>query len=321
MTAQQHELLDAFAASEAARGCRPRGIRGDRARAARFLAWLDGEGKRPADIDRKTARSYQASLREEQCADGRPLSPRTVMSYLRAAARLCRYLHYTEVITSNPFSALKTRRLPVQILRGVLTEAEMRTLLDALGRWEDVGPDPRRQGRRYIAHLIAELQYASGLRIAEVAALTVEDLDLEHGVITVREGKKGRTRMAYLTSYAASLLALYIERMRPLVLTAKQAHNRDLLFGGGFESLSRAQNAHLAAVARSLGLSIRSHGFRHALGYHLLRSGCPLRHIQEILGHQSIKDTEIYTKVDSSAVMAVVDACHPRGIGSLGNAC
>lgn len=320
MEGRNEELLEAFCSYERARGSRPRGISESAIRARRFLSWLDADGLTVADIGRSTAKAYLLSLTEYRGADGSPYSPRTVESYLCAAARLCRYLQYAGIVKSNPFSSLRPRRLPRQVLRGVLTEAEMSTLLSALGRWEEAGSDPRRQGRRYIAHLIAELQYATGLRIAEVAALTCADLDLERGIVHVREGKKGRSRSAYLTGYAASLLSVYLTRLRPLVLTAKQAHNQDLLFGAGFQALARFQNAQLAAVGSPLGLSITSHGFRHALGYHLLRAGCQLRHIQEILGHRSIKDTEIYTKVDASAVMAVVDACHPHGIASLGNA-
>jgi site-specific recombinase XerD len=320
MERQDEALIEAFCAYERARGSRPRGITESAIRARRFLSWLSADGSEILDIGRTTAKAYLLNLSEATRDDGNPLSPRTVESYLSAAARLCRYLQYAGLIQSNPFATLRPRRMPVHVIRGVLTEAEMLRLLDSLGRWEDAGSDPRKQGRRYLVHLIAELQYASGLRIAEVAALTCDDLDLEHGIIHVREGKKGRDRTAYLTSYAASLLAVYVNTLRPLVLTAKQAHHQDLLFGAGFQSLARFQNAHLAAVGAPLELSITSHGFRHALGYHLLRAGCQLRHIQEILGHRSIKDTEIYTKVDASAVMAEVDACHPHGIASLGNA-
>jgi integrase/recombinase XerC len=57
---------------------------------------------------------------------------------------------------------------------------------------------------------------------------------------------------------------------------------------------------------------MRSHGFRHALGYHLLRAGCNIRHIQSILGHRQLRNTEIYTKVENEDLKHVVDACHPR---------
>ena len=67
-------------------------------------------------------------------------------------------------------------------------------------------------------------------------------------------------------------------------------------------------------------MKITSHTFRHALGYHLLRAGCPLRQIQEMLGHEQIKDTEIYTKVDEREVQEVLDEYHPRGRERLGNA-
>jgi site-specific recombinase XerD len=55
-----------------------------------------------------------------------------------------------------------------------------------------------------------------------------------------------------------------------------------------------------------------SHGFRHCVGYHLLRAGCQVRYIQEILGHEHIQSTEVYTKIDKENLKAVLDQYHPR---------
>ena len=74
-------------------------------------------------------------------------------------------------------------------------------------------------------------------------------------------------------------------------------------------------NRYLAAKAREAGLSHwSSHGFRHALGYHLLRAGCDVRRIKEILGHERIATTEIYTEVDREDLRSVLDTYHPRAV-------
>lgn len=320
MTGENEALLAAFLAYESGRGARPRGVKEVRSPARRFLQWLEDGNLAPADLDRRTAKAYLAHLRVLVTGRGENLASRTVLAYAQAAGRLARYLVHRRIIAGNPFAALRRPRSPRTLLRNVLTEAEMEKLLAAVGEWEAAGENGRRQGRRYIAHLVAELQYASGLRIAEVAALELDDVDLEKRRLYVREGKKGKGRVAYLTEYAADLLCLYIDRMRSVVLTGKQAHNGEKLFGCGYEALTHFQNAHLAAAGKKLDMKVTSHGFRHALGYHLLRAGCPLRGIQDILGHEQIKDTEIYTKVDGSAVQEVVDLCHPRGARSLGHA-
>ena len=320
MTSESCELLASFLAYEEGRGARPRGVKELRSPVTRFLVWLEDGNLMPGELDRRIARSYVAYLRSCSTSEGEALSARTIRAYVQAASRLARYLVFQSTIQGNPFERLRLPRNPKTVIRNVPTESEMEKVLSLLADWEVVGSDTRKQGRQYIAHLVAELQYASGLRIAEVADLELDDLDLAHRRVYVREGKKGKGRVAFLTEYAANLLSVYITRMRPCVLTAKQAENPEKLFGCGYEALSHSQNAHLAHVSAALGIKLTTHSFRHALGYHLLRAGCPLRQIQEILGHDEIKDTEIYTKVDERAVQDVLDQYHPRGKEQLGHA-
>jgi site-specific recombinase XerD len=79
------------------------------------------------------------------------------------------------------------------------------------------------------------------------------------------------------------------------------------------DELKATVNEELSRACTTVSVPVfTSHALRHALGYHLLRSGCPLRYIQAILGHKRIKDTETYTKVDASDVQRVFEACHPR---------
>jgi len=313
-------LLEEFLTYEDTRGARPRHIKELRSRVRKFLDWLAGEGLDPGDIELRTARNYQAYLLEERTTKGESYAVNTVLSYRTCAASFCRFLEETGRIKTNPFPGVRTPRAEKKVLEGVLKESEMAALLERIGRWEEAGANLRLQVRQYLAHVVAELQYASGLRIAEVAALKLGDIDFEKKIILVQEGKRGRPRVAYLSEYAADVLNLFVTRMRALVLNARHRHNGDLVFGSGYTCLGHTQNAQLAKTAASLDLKVTSHGFRHALGYHLLRSGCPLRQIQEILGHENIKDTEIYTKVDVSAIQLVLDECHPRGKRSLGHA-
>jgi site-specific recombinase XerD len=114
-----------------------------------------------------------------------------------------------------------------------------------------------------------------------------------------------------LNEYAREILRLYVNELRGLLFNSLS--NRELLFGAGEDSLGKMVNRELRKTCRALKLRIiTSHGFRHSLGVHLLRSGCDIRHIQEILGHQRLKNTEIYTRVDKEDLKSVLDACHPR---------
>lgn len=312
LTNEHAALHDEFLTYESTRGARPRHVSGMRARVVRFLNWLEDSGLNYVDINHRTARNYQVWLMESQTKNGTTYQIATVMSYRKAAASFSRFLVETKRIPANPFHGLRAPRLPKNVLEGVLKEADMARLLHSLQQWE-TDSNLRTQTRRYILHVIAEVQYASGLRIAEMAELKEEDIDLERRIIIVRQGKMGRDRIAYLSEYATSVLSIYLKRMRPLVLARWNAAHMDYVFGCSFDSLSHFVNRHLASVGQELGLTITSHGFRHALGYHLLRAGCPLRHIQEIMGHQNLKDTEVYTKVDVTNIQNVLDEHHPRG--------
>jgi integrase/recombinase XerC len=258
------------------------------------------------------AAAYQAWLLE---ASG--MSRRTITGYLHAAALFYDYLQRAELAIGNPFRAIRLVKEEKVLPRNILKEEEMERLLselaqcaarDALRPAELLAASdapPREAKSAYRLHVLAELLYASGLRIAEAAGLTPDDIDLRRAVVTVREGKGGRSRVAYLNDYAKEVLRVYLEHWEALY------GRTGLLFG--VKRLTEQTNEQLAAACERLGLPrVTNHGFRHALGYHLLRSGCPLRYIQEILGHRSIGDTELYAKVDKESLRKVVDACHPR---------
>ncbi len=160
--------------------------------------------------------------------------------------------------------------------------------------------------------IICELLYSTGLRISEAVALKTEDIDLIRGTVSVIGGKGGFNRTALLNDYARIILSIYINEIRPLILT--EWHDDSLLFGTvSWGRFGKFVNEGLKEYSTELKLpAIRSHGFRHALGYHLLRSGCPIRSIQEILGHKALKNTEIYTRVDKEDLKGVLDRFHPR---------
>jgi integrase/recombinase XerD len=187
----------------------------------------------------------------------------------------------------------------------------MERLLEALSHFEEGAGDFNHLVCRYRTHLVAELMYASGLRISEVAEVKEEELDLERGVIEVPCGKGGKRRTVFLNTYTASLLRIYVGEVRPLPRRAY--HKAGTLFGSGGQRLLATTNALLKEKAAELKLPpLKSHGFRHALGTHLLRAGCDLRYIQAILGHLDIQSTEIYTKVEREDLVAILAKYHPR---------
>jgi integrase/recombinase XerD len=312
LSSEHEALLIAFFAEEAALGRRMAGITGLKSRTPRFLRFLEERGTRAQDVTLADAYAYQGAFVEGAKADGNAYNTSSILAYVDAAHALCTYLVRSGIIVDNPFKNMRRLRAKKRIPTGILNEKDMARLLASLAAWNDV-KNLKDANRRYLVHVVSELQYASGLRSAEVAALTNEDVDVDRALIHVRDGKKGSKRIGFLTDYAACVLERYMTMARPLLMNRQKIAQPDRLFFMGGDRFNHVMNEELSRVCREQGLSgITSHGFRHALGYHLLRSGCPLRYIQAILGHKRIHTTEIYTKVDIEDVKQVFDACHPR---------
>lgn len=264
------------------------------------------------DIRLKEVIEYQGWLIERGRGNDIEYSSSTINEYISAVSNFYDYLKSTNVVFENPFKSLKKLRLDKKIPRNILSEKDMDKLLRYFREWNKE-PHLKRKTSLYKMHVITELMYSTGLRVHEVSNLTIDDINLSGGSLLVREGKGGFTRSAVLNDYTSQVLKHYINEMREVIFTRRNIANSDLLFGLKEGYLKKYVNECLLKATLSLGLpKVTSHGFRHALGYHLLRSGCSLRHIQTILGHKNIRNTEIYTKVDKKDLKKVLNQYHPR---------
>ena len=300
------KLFAAYKASEELRGHTVQGMTSTLRGVRKLLAWLEGQGLEVRGLRVKDALTYQGHLQEQG------LSRSSVLFLLYAATSFYAYLKRSGRVANNPFAEIRKPRREKHLPPALLKEAAMGAFLSQLSRF-DCGARLIDRVKAYRAHVAAEFLYATGIRASEAAGVRVEDLDFDGGVVRVREGKGGVTRMAILGSYAAEVLKLYVERMRPLVLNEQHAKSRELLFGVKWNSFGECVNSVYRDVSARLGLSVTTcHMFRHAVGYHLLRAGCNIRYIQDILGHRDLKSTEFYTRVDTEDLRDVVDRFHPR---------
>jgi site-specific recombinase XerD len=278
----------------------------------RLVQWFDDEELDLGEVGILEAVRYQSALSERLTREGAPITTGTMHNYLKVARRFFDYLVQTERVKTNPFKELRYPRLPDHLSRNVLTEAQMGRLLGELGRFDELEIWYERE-RRYRVHVIAEFLYATGLWIAEASALVSEDLDLEQRLVYVRSGKGGKPRTAFLTSYAAAIMGKYLETGRAVIMHHFTRDHAHTLFGANKARVAEVVNGELRRVCRVLELpEITSHGFRHSLGTHLLRSGCDMRHIQAILGHEALGTTQIYTRVDKEDLKKSLDEHHPR---------
>ena len=258
------------------------------------------------------ARGYLSFIEETGRQDRQPYASRTIAVLIGGARALCEFLIAEGVLVSNPFAALKGPRTEKRLPRNLPDEAQMQTLLSHLSAFDRESASFRHVMNRYLVHVVAELQYATGLRIGEVADIEPDDLDTDAGLVEVRS-KGGGRRYACLSQRACRILSIYRERIRDLLFTERNWKQGHRLFGYKPQGLSELVNRILREDAIEAGVPVRtSHQFRHSVGYHLVRAGCPVRYIQEILGHKAIGTTEIYTKVDGSVVKRTIDHIHPR---------
>ena len=275
------------------------GYKGIRWSSYQLVKWLEEQDIRVEELSVQDAFRYRAAVAGRVTKEGKAVTAGTCCNLLKAARVFFRYLGTIGVREGNPFKAVGYPRLPETLRRNVLSEAQMNALLEKLRGFTTAAG--------YKLHILAELLYAAGLRIAEAAQLVSADIDTRQRMVYVRQGKGGKSRTAFLTSYAAEILGHYLSRGRGMVCAPHT------LFGVGYSRLTSETNRALREACTALELPvITSHGFRHSLGTHLLRAGCDMRHIQVILGHEDLRSTQVYTHVNKDEIKTSLDAHHPR---------
>lgn len=305
------DLLKSFLEEEGLKR-RPRGVSHLRNKVPKFFSFLEEQEIRVKEVRVKEALAYRSWLCCSKSKGGKKYDKKTINDYLISVSSLFDYLKIKGIVYCNPFREIKKLRIDKTLPKNIPKEAEMAELLNTLCHY-DVGKTLKEQISLYKVHLVCELMYSTGLRIAEVADLKVSDIDFDRGIVYVREGKFGLSRTAFLNEYTGKILKLYIERVRPAVFSEWNKRNGNSLFGIKWDFLNHIVNKYLKQTTEVEGMErITTKGFRHSLGYHLLRAGCNIRYIQSILGHRKLHSTEIYTKVDKEELKEVIDTYHPR---------
>lgn len=311
MNEEHKQLFTAYIKEEEIRGHTIQGLIGLKNRLPRLFEYMEIYDLSYTQFRIAQAQGYQGWLIETGKKSGGNYSSRTIKTYLTAATSFFNFLKRNKLIYSNPFLDIRRPGRELKLPKNLLKEKEMGIFLKELRRYDEE-PTLKAKISHYRIHVIAELMYATGLRSSEVAELNVEDIDFTRGTVKVIEGKGGSDRIAFLNDYALTILRLYVDEMRELTFNEWNERN-GTLFGTKWGSFNKAVNKVLKKISLRLELPIlTSHDFRHAIGYHLLRSGCDIRYIQNILGHKRITSTEIYTKVDKEALKEVLDKYHPR---------
>ena len=159
---------------------------------------------------------------------------------------------------------------------------------------------------------IAELFYSSGLRLAELAAVNIDDIDHHSQLLTVT-GKGNKTRTVPVGAMALQAIARWLE-MRPQTTADEDSASALFTSGRGRRISARNLQARLKVQGRKSGMhqDVHPHMLRHSFASHMLESSGDLRAVQELLGHANISTTQIYTHLDFQHLAKVYDAAHPR---------
>lgn len=158
-----------------------------------------------------------------------------------------------------------------------------------------------------------EVLYSSGLRVSELTSLQMQDVDMQEGIIRVR-GKGRKDRLTPIGSQAIKAIDVYLQqRLAAGKMAGPHAHRLFINKHGGplsMRSVRRKLDKYLLQAGLDPGVS--PHTLRHSFATHLLNAGADLRSVQELLGHQSLSTTQIYTHLTTARLKQVYDHAHPR---------
>lgn len=225
----------------------------------------------------------------------------TIARELSSIRSFYKYLIGQQLVTNNPALEVRAPKTPKRLPRSCDTEQ-----LDQLLRAHDRDDDLR---KRDLA--MFELTYSSGLRLAELASLDLQQINVDQRQIRVT-GKGDKTRYLPVGSKAMVALANWL-KVRPGLL--KQVDESALFISKQGRRLShRSIQSRLNQLIKSqaLGIHVSPHMLRHSFATHLLESSGDLRAVQELLGHADISTTQIYTHLDFQHLAQVYDKAHPR---------
>ena len=279
-----------------------------------YLEWLEERGADWRSPARTELRAYLARLVGSGARTSVSQRLAAIRSFHRFAAR-------SGLASGDPWGSIAAPRLPRRLPR-VLEVDQIERLLEAIDEDEDRAANGRRRDPALAVALavrdraIVEVAYAAGLRISELAAAELSSIDLGRGEIRVL-GKGRKERIGLLGRPAIAALETYLETARPELEARRPAPGGSeaiFLNSDGGQIGVRGLRYRIDRLCRRAGLpeGVSPHTLRHSFATHLLDGGADLRVVQELLGHESLATTQVYTHVSAARLRAAYASAHPR---------
>jgi integrase/recombinase XerD len=262
----------------------------------KLLSYLQTIDKNPLDVSPDDLQTLVISLHELG------INPRSQARVVSGIKSFYRFLLLEELMTVDPTELLESPRIGLK-LPEFLTIDEINLILSTL----DLS---QAEGQRNRA--IIETLYSCGLRVSELTGLRISDMYLDEGFIKV-EGKGSKQRLVPISPTAIKEIRLYtLDRN---LIRVKKGSEDILFLSRRGTALSRIMIFYIVKLhteAAGIKKNVSPHTFRHSFATHLLEGGANLRAIQQMLGHEKIATTEIYTHLDRDFLRSEILEHHPR---------
>ena len=249
-------------------------------------------------VDTESVRAYMAHLNEKE------YSKATIARKLATLRSFYKFLVKRNYITSNPVTSVRTPKQEKKLPR-FLEYEEVKRLLETPQTNTWLGARDR---------AIMETLYSTGVRVSELVALNMEDIDFLGEVIHIR-GKGKKERIAPIGTSALQTIQHYMEYRNKRAQNNSNFDPKVLFVNKHGKRLStRSVRRKMDKYLKMAGLdpAISPHTLRHSFATHMLNNGADLRSVQELLGHQSLSTTQVYTHLTTARLKEVYDNAHPR---------
>jgi integrase/recombinase XerD len=254
------------------------------------------------DLQSDVLEEYQQDLAFQVTAQGKLLALRTQGQKMMTVKSFTKFLKDKDYLLHDPGARLKLPRKPKRLPKVILSAKDVKKLIEA--------PDTH-TNRGYRNRIIIEILYDTAIRRSELANIKVMDMDLQSGFIRI-QGKGDKDRVVPLSERVCELVRNYLLAVRPCLI--RDNNNDYLLLNRWGKKMD--PNAVWAVVKRctylaSLRKNVSTHTLRHTCATHMLKNGAPVRHLQEMLGHESLESTQLYTHVTINDLKEIHRKYHP----------
>ena len=291
----------------ATRNYSPTTIEGRSKNLRRLVEWLELRGvTKPTEVSAPMLAAYQRHLARSRTRSDRPLSPRSQALHLVSAKHFFSWMAKSRLAPFNAAADIELPRVPVTLPRATFSVAEAEAICCVPDTSTSMGLRDR---------AIIETFYATGIRRSELARLRLADADFSRRVLFIGLGKGARDRYVPMGERCAHHLGRYVTEARPDMAPIDDEGWLFLTHDG--QSITPDRLTDLVRdvmAAAQVDKPGACHLFRHTMATLMLEGGADIRFIAEMLGHSSLKSTQIYTRVSVERLAKVHEATHPAAL-------